>query len=339
MAREIPLLLKQWVAVLDLRTTVVCLHVAGDIVPVHELFETLTGDWPAPPAHIHCRAVCAPWLSGMVNDQRREANELIKALPPKMRRRGPGGYVGPLPPPATPRVRPSVALAAHLRHEDGKDTRLDPEAVRRRQKLGDGAELVRFTDDSAAVLRSGEEDDADREELAGEVARVVGAGIAEAERLSRTETLLERTDDPTLWEVDPGTPLGDAAADVNEEEAVRLAVLDILTGNLVRHGGNIVVTEDDHLVAVDLTGAWPEEPPTWEELTDDDGRPQTLAGWLWENRDALLLALPWVAWRVLLVALRPRFTALGRGEWWSEMMLRLDRLEEAGRAADRDDER
>jgi hypothetical protein len=48
------LLLKQLVAVIDGRTTVICLHAAGQIQPVEHPFETLAGEFggpiPPPPA-------------------------------------------------------------------------------------------------------------------------------------------------------------------------------------------------------------------------------------------------------------------------------------------------
>lgn len=58
-------LLRQAVAVIDGRTSVVCLDIAGDIVRVDEPFHTLNGDYDAPPFHVHCRTFVRPLLSAM----------------------------------------------------------------------------------------------------------------------------------------------------------------------------------------------------------------------------------------------------------------------------------
>lgn len=102
------LILKQAVAVIDKRTTIVCLHVAGQIVPVLSLFTTLNGDFDSPPFHVHCRTISVPWVSGFVNDQRSSANAEVKTRPAAERRLGPDGYQGPLPPKPTPTPGPGL---------------------------------------------------------------------------------------------------------------------------------------------------------------------------------------------------------------------------------------
>lgn len=95
------LLFKQVRAVIDKRTTVVCLHAAGLIMPLDEPFETLAGDFMDPPFHLHCRSLSGPWLMGMSNDIRREANAELAKRPIKQRRIGPDGEIGgSVPPPA-----------------------------------------------------------------------------------------------------------------------------------------------------------------------------------------------------------------------------------------------
>lgn len=93
-----PLLMKQAVAVIDKRTTMVCLRVAGQVRPVDEPFDTLMGDIMEPPFHVHCRTLVAPWMPGMTSDIRKDANAEIALRPPKEKRFGPGGYGGSLPP-------------------------------------------------------------------------------------------------------------------------------------------------------------------------------------------------------------------------------------------------
>jgi hypothetical protein len=111
------MILKQLVAVIDRRTTVVCLHAAGQIQPVDEPFETLAGDYDAPPFHMHCRSIVVPWMAGMVSGIRKEANDELLRRPLKQRRIGPGGQIGGYipPPPTPPTPMPSLPPKATFR--------------------------------------------------------------------------------------------------------------------------------------------------------------------------------------------------------------------------------
>lgn len=91
---------KQVVAVIDSRTTMVCLHAAGMITEVGVPFETLAGDFLEPPFHIHCRSIVRPWMSGFLSETRREANEERQRRPLSQRRLGPNGEIGARIPPA-----------------------------------------------------------------------------------------------------------------------------------------------------------------------------------------------------------------------------------------------
>lgn len=94
------LLLKQVVAVIDNRTTTVCLHAAGQIRPLNQPFDTLLGEQDEPPFHVHCRSMVIPWMAGFVSDIRAASNTELLKRPLKQRRIGPGGETGPLPPKA-----------------------------------------------------------------------------------------------------------------------------------------------------------------------------------------------------------------------------------------------
>ena len=94
------LLKKQLIAVIDKRSTMICLRAAGQIQPVDEPFDTLMGFLDAPPFHVHCRSIVVPWMPGFVSDIRKEANAEIANRPEKQKRFGPDGYGGRLPPPA-----------------------------------------------------------------------------------------------------------------------------------------------------------------------------------------------------------------------------------------------
>lgn len=108
-----PLLMKQLLAVIDDRTTVICLRAAGQIVPVDDPFETLNGEFMTPPFHVHCRDTVVPWLPGFVSTIRQEANAELQRRPAKERRYGVGGSTArrvPLPEegPRLPYVAPGA---------------------------------------------------------------------------------------------------------------------------------------------------------------------------------------------------------------------------------------
>lgn len=105
------LVMKQLVAVIDNRTTMVCLRAAGQIRPVDKPYETLMGDLDEPPFHVHCRSMSVPWMPGFIGDIKDDANAEIRRRPTKEKKFGPEGYTGSLPPkadtrPSTPKVAP-----------------------------------------------------------------------------------------------------------------------------------------------------------------------------------------------------------------------------------------
>lgn len=101
-----PLILKQIVSVIDRRTTIVCLHAAGQIQPVDSPFETLNGNYDQPPFHVYCRSVSMPYMAGFVSDEAARANAELQTRPFNDRDfRNFKGMPGPDPvPPSTPRV-------------------------------------------------------------------------------------------------------------------------------------------------------------------------------------------------------------------------------------------
>ena len=91
---------KQVVAVIDERTTMVCLHAAGMITEIGEPFETLAGDFLEPPFHVHCRSIVRPYMTGFLSQTRAEANAEMQKRPKAQRRLGPDGEIGArIPPP------------------------------------------------------------------------------------------------------------------------------------------------------------------------------------------------------------------------------------------------
>jgi hypothetical protein len=75
------LIMKQWVSEIDGRTTIVCLNAAGQTRKPDQPFDTLNGQFDAPPAHVHCRALVSPYLIGAVNTLRDKANAELQNRP------------------------------------------------------------------------------------------------------------------------------------------------------------------------------------------------------------------------------------------------------------------
>lgn len=65
---------KVLVAVIDARTTSICLAVAGQVRPLDADFQTPNGPMPYPPFHYHCRSIAAPFLAGTVVGQVADAS-------------------------------------------------------------------------------------------------------------------------------------------------------------------------------------------------------------------------------------------------------------------------
>lgn len=98
---------KQVVAKIDGKTTVICLHAAGQIRPVDLPFETLNGPYMTPPFHVHCRSLVMPWMPGFVNDMRAQANfELLNFRSARIKKMADGRVPNRIPPPGD-----SVAMA------------------------------------------------------------------------------------------------------------------------------------------------------------------------------------------------------------------------------------
>ena len=95
------LIMKQARAIVDDRTTVICLDVHGSIMPVDQAFETLAGDFMSPPFHVHCRTLVGPYMKGFVQEARKAANAELMKRPKSERRKGPDGPAGSIPGPVT----------------------------------------------------------------------------------------------------------------------------------------------------------------------------------------------------------------------------------------------
>lgn len=68
---------KQLIAVVDERTTVICLTTAGQIRREDEPYETPAGLFHEPPFHVHCRSYSVPWMPGMDSPEIDEARSEV----------------------------------------------------------------------------------------------------------------------------------------------------------------------------------------------------------------------------------------------------------------------
>jgi hypothetical protein len=108
------LVLKQLVAVIDKRTTVICLSAAGQIKPVTQPYETINGEFDTPPFHVHCRSISVPWMPGFVGDIRAQSNAELLTRTARERARADGRVKTGIPGPDVSSTKPAVSPATRL---------------------------------------------------------------------------------------------------------------------------------------------------------------------------------------------------------------------------------
>ena len=146
--------MKQVVAVIDERTTMVCLRAAGQIQPVDRPFNTLNGPVMEPPFHYGCRSISVPFMRGFVNDAKRAANEEIMRRPEKERRYGEDGYKGKVPPLPPSQVEAQAVTAAPSAPQ-APSTEVSPVAA------AAATQLVVPTDEEVEAAREASVEDAE----------------------------------------------------------------------------------------------------------------------------------------------------------------------------------
>jgi len=80
---------RQLIAIIDKRTTVICLEAAGQVVGANEPFHTMNGDLYDPPFHVHCRSMVAPWVDGWGEALQKGASKELATRPASQFRRLP----------------------------------------------------------------------------------------------------------------------------------------------------------------------------------------------------------------------------------------------------------
>lgn len=222
--RRVPLLRKQYISVIDSRTTMVCLDAAGQIRDLDEPFETLAGAVQAPPTHVHCRSVVLPFLSGVIAEQRNEANAEILRRPRSEKRKGPDGYEGPIPPPPATDVAPQVMRP-----------RPEPGRILTGQVAAARTSLAEWDPFAAALNRAETERDSQRDPVLERIAAEQGfdarprvVSDAQATRLLRN--------DPASLEVWRGLAGNNQASASVYAEQFRSGPLHVPVGGIYGHG-------------------------------------------------------------------------------------------------------
>ncbi|GAA4945782.1 hypothetical protein GCM10023224_31360 [Streptomonospora halophila] len=199
-------------------------------------------------------------------------------------------------------------------------------------------ELLQFENGVSAVFKDTEDatfavDRADAEQLASLVGRAVGAKVPGVLRIGRYQILMHYL---------PGTS-GFTYLDrprpmlTDSRSGHILGLLDVLIANGDRNPGNWLDQGDGTVAGIDHGKAWFKYEFTPEDPTDLDGMAFTeIMGPYydfdrneWIDNPLTRADARWL--RSRLLPLRSEFTNLGRGDWFDEMMARLDML--AGHAS------
>lgn len=228
-------------------------------------------------------------------------------------------------------------------------------ASRRRLSGGNVAEaveLVTFNNGDQAIRKATRENSTtalrpateqqDAEELTAALAAALGAPTPAVHRAGPTEIYAEYVDGRTAMEYQAATSPAEAGAlqtrMIDSDEGRMLGLLDMLTENYDRHGGNWMIDTGGRLVGIDHGQAFwhspggPKYPPAnfrkpftahFMEWNDSG----TARGWADNDISPADIAEA----RRRLDALRPEFERLGHGDWHDFAAGRLDTLGQRAR--------
>lgn len=234
----------------------------------------------------------------------------VPSLPP-----GPRTVGGPRPPAAAPLPERHAALDRSVRSGlDSQDT-LSGGAIAdtRRVQLGDGTDAIYKRAKRTSSGRT-PEDQTDAEELASLVANAIGVRAPAIQRASPNELYME---------VMPGTSAMAHGWKLAPDEVVtspqgrKLGLLDVLINNGDRHTGNWM-WDDGELSAIDHGFSFFPDDTEWTYSAFTNGF----------RRGANPLTPSDISrLRGQLETVKPQFEALGRGDWYRRMLLRLNRLD------------
>lgn len=194
----------------------------------------------------------------------------------------------------------------------------------RRIQLADGTEAIYKRAMGEWTAGWGKREQTDAEELGAMVAAAVGVRAP----------AIQRIDDETLYmEVMPGRPaMSERIHNVPNEladspQGIRMGLLDVLLNNVDRHGGNWMIDDRGQIAAIDHGLAFKVKTTDSSSATrsrfSTDHFIDDVGGYRDRNP---LTRLDVEIVRQQLEAIRPRFEQLGRGEWYGQVLDRLDKL-------------
>lgn len=188
------------------------------------------------------------------------------------------------------------------------------------------------------VVESGTRDRslADSEQLASLVARRLGLDAPRIYRNSADEVHMDYVANGSVAD---DHDLSVQRGVMGSHDAYMMGLLDVLTDQIDRHGGNWMITDAGHLVPIDNMSWWSDSDPP--ELTGSDApnlgsdfsfalvKPSkstlSLLGTWKDKNDLRPSDLDEI--RMRLRSLKPDFDHLGRGDWFNYMMERLNAIQ------------
>jgi len=238
----------------------------------------------------------------------------VPSLPP-----GPRTTGGTRPPVSAPLDQRAEALDRSVRSGLESQQTLAGGAIgdTRRVRLGDGTEAI-YKRAKRPVGPVTPQDQTDAEGLASLVAEAVGVRAPAVKQASSTELYME---------VMPGTSAAahgwrTAPYDVTDsDQGIKLGLLDVLLNNSDRHTGNWM-WDDGRLAAIDHGFAFQPGNSRWMSSPFTDRF--NLTGY---DPSAPLTPGDVAIVRQRLERLRPQFETAGRGDWYREMLMRLNRVD------------
>ena len=238
----------------------------------------------------------------------------VPALPP-----GPRTTGGARPPVGAPIADRQTALDRSIRSGLNSQDTLSGGAIgdTRRVRLGDGTEAIYKRAKRVANGRTPEEQ-ADAEELASLVAETIGVRAPATVRASPTEVYMEVM--PGKSAMASGLRYADRDT-IDSAEGAKLGLLDVLLNNGDRHTGNWMRDANGEIAAIDHGFAF----DTGDEWQYSAFTPNFRNGW----NPLTPSDIGHVAQQ--LSKIKPQFEAMGRGDWYRQMRLRLNQLDREAR--------
>jgi hypothetical protein len=248
---ERPVLKKQVHAIIDTRTTLVCLEVAGQIQPVDEPFVTLNGRFDHPPFHISCRDWTTPWLPGFLEHVRElAAAEMARRTP-----RNPKSLVRSKQPPPVDENRPVDTRGRLIRRRGGpaEQTASKPQGVTDPVEFIN--EMLRVRDASPWQLRALEtllDADVDHDDLPAAINRVLLTPLKK-DLPKWLASLLRRTAAARSKPVKPKVPqLSKDQARIKLSTEGREVLAEMYDGLIADSGGDY--SDDEKFAIADYAG-------------------------------------------------------------------------------------